>query len=343
MTCTAAAAKTLVLTYSGIIFCLGAAALGFGAASVANTTFLAHLVPQETAIACLIAGCIIMFISLMGCVGTCFAHSRKCLLVTMTIFTLAVVVVSVASFVVVFMYQDIVKLAAKRNFTLPDADKELTFAEEQVYAEVKMGWSKTFDACEPTVYDTTTLNSDYCAGAAQCVDLPDNLINMYCRADNPSTLVYEAPDGDMEAEVAIASKGFGWWVSSYCLPPPATFTAAMASKDNATSPFGACYSSPWWEAAPLTQGEPVYSAWAPEGEPFNAKASFCFCAVSVEGSKLWQRLIYYSSFAMWISLALCIFFFLAFLAELYLICCRKKDMQEYYESNKPRDERFIRP
>lgn len=49
-------------------------------------------------------------------------------------------------------------------------------------------------------------------------------------ADNPSTLVYEAPDGDMEAEVAIASKGFGWWVSSYCLPPPATFTAAMASK-----------------------------------------------------------------------------------------------------------------
>lgn len=45
----------------------------------------------------------------------------------------------------------------------------------------------------------------------------------------------------------------------------------------------------------------------------------------------------------WISLALCIFFFLAFLAELYLICCRKKDMQEYYESNKPRDERFIRP
>ena len=137
MSCSAALAKTLVLVYSSIIFCLGAAALGLGAASLANTTFLAHLVPvspphqrpspsplgnpslmiaqQETAIACLIAGIIIIIISFMGCFGTCFAYTRKCLLGVMTTFTLVVVVVSVASFVVIFMYQDIVRLAARRR------------------------------------------------------------------------------------------------------------------------------------------------------------------------------------------------------------------------------------
>ena len=40
---------------------------------------------------------------------------------------------------------------------------------------------------------------------------------------------------------------------------------------------------------------------------------------------------------------MCIFFFLAFLAEVYLICCRKKDMEEYYTSGKPRNEQLMRP
>lgn len=334
-------AKLLVLTFSLIVLALGALALAFGILSMANT-FLGDLLADHTSYACLIAGSILMLLASLGCSGACYAKTRRCSLLTITLFTFLVMVVSAASFAIVYKYEDIVDAAARANFTIPDEQTELAKIEQIVYDELKDGFTRAFDRCEPAVYNTTDLNANYCLESVECVDgdasLPDDRTYMYCKADAPDTLVYPAVDDIFEApEHAIATKGFGWWVSQFCLPPPEPFAAELslgAAGKNSTA-FAACYTSAWWTPAELTAGPAIYD-WLPSGDKFNPKAAFCFCSVSAEGSRLWQRVTHYARYLKWFSLGLCIFFFLCFAAELYLVCCRKKDMEKYY-ANAPND------
>lgn len=333
--CAAGIAKTFVILFSLITFILSVAVLAIAGASLADT-FVADLMSDHTSYACLATGIVLFLISMMGCTGTCWAKTRKCSLTVITLFTFIVFICSTASFVVVYLYGDIVSLAAENNFTIPDGQTELATAESTIYNEVKAGWNSAFDGCAPVVYDTTNLNDNYCTGHDDyCVDGTTNLASdktyMYCSSPAPTTLVYPSADSSELPEAAIASKGFGWWVSEYCLPAPALFTAAMdsATAGDDSNAFSACYLSSWWDAGALTAGAALLD-WLPAGQAFNSKAAFCFCAVSAEGSGLWQRIVAYSAALKWVSLGLCIFFLLAFIAECYLLCCRKKDLEDYY-------------
>merc|ERR1719440_2329606 len=108
---------------------------------------------------------------------------------------------------------------------------------------------------------------------------------------------------------------------------------ATTGAPDESNAFSECYASEWWEGGTPAVGDKLFP-WLPVGEAMNSKAAFCFCAVSMEGSKLWERITHYSSWIKWTSLGLCIFFFLAFLAELFLVCCRKKTLESYYTDTK---------
>ena len=150
---------------------------------------------------------------------------------------------------------------------------------------------------------------------------------MYCAEDSPTSLVYEKASGRGRnaLEDAFITTDFGWWVSSYCLPPPAGMAAAFAAAAaGASEPFSACYSSAWWLADELAAGPKVFDG-LPEGELFSAKAAFCFCSESAHGSELWQRIGAYAGYFKWALLGTCVFVALVLLAGIYLVCGCKRN------------------
>jgi len=151
---------------------------------------------------------------------------------------------------------------------------------------------------------------------------------MYCTAGRPPSLVYPAARGNA-LEDAWKTVDFGVWISSHCLPPPAGVAAALAAPTaaGASDPFIACYSSEWWPADKKTAGPAVFDG-LPKGELFSAKAAYCFCAGSAQGSELWLLIGEYADYFKWGLLGLCVLVALALVAEIYLVCGCKRDQVE---------------
>lgn len=155
---------------------------------------------------------------------------------------------------------------------------------------------------------------------------------MYCTADRPSSLVYPAARGNA-LEDAWKTIDFGAWISSHCLPPPAGVANAFAAAAaGASDPFSACYSSEWWPADEQTAGPAVFDG-LPEGELFSAKAAYCFCSESAQGSELWLLVGEYADYFKWALLGLCVLVALSLVAEIYLVCGCKRDQED--KQNEP--------
>ena len=156
---------------------------------------------------------------------------------------------------------------------------------------------------------------------------------MYCTANTLPSLVYPAGTGSA-LEDAWMTKDFGVWISSHCLPQPANVAvpfaatfAAAAVHGASSDPFSACYNSEWWPADEREAGPAVFDG-LPEGELFSAKAAYCFCAESAQGSELWLLIGEYAGYFKWALLGLCILVAFALIAEIYLVCGCKRDKQD---------------
>jgi len=320
--------QAAVLIFSLIVLLLGIVSIAIGVMSLSLIhSFLADLISDHISYACIAAGATLFIISALGCSGACYSKTRKCSLVAMTFFTFIVFICSIASFVVVFEYERVVSYAAEHNFTLPDGQKQISGAEEMVYNEIKSGFTKAFDNCEPVVYNTATLIAsceDQSNATTECFQwekIPPEKNYMYCNDDKPASLVLPRPK-ITTPESDMAKHGFGWWVSSYCL--------STLSK---SAGFDECYNTTWWAPADLKEGVRLFD-FLPPGESMNSKSAFCYCQSSAEGSSLWRRIKHYSGIIKWVSLGMVIFFLFSFVAGCYLICCRKKELQDYYGKKK---------
>ena len=199
-----------------------------------------------------------------------------------------------ASFIVVYLYGDIVSLAAENNFTIPDGQTELAMTGHHLQRG-QGGLEQRLRRCAPVVYDTTNLNDNYCTGHDDyCVDGTTNLASdktyMYCSSPAP-TLVY--PSADSSSCPRRPSPPRGSAGGEQCLPRrPLHCGDGQRDRRRRLERLLRLLPLVVWTRARSPRA-PRCSTGCPRARRSTRAA--CFCAVSAEGSGLWQRLVAYST------------------------------------------------